>query len=198
MPRMPRKGGCISRNLPGFARSQALADREHDVARIVAPLALAPPAQLVGKIVRGLTGKRRIRGPDALALSAMAIGAGTDSSRRIPMRVKPAPPRGRLTGHLRHERHGLVVAGDRLALAHRQSARNPLHFGVPPPSVSIVSELPVDVARVKGGEPRCADAIAAAVEPVAGEAGVGCAGTAAAQRNHFAALREAIDRSGLD
>ena len=63
-----------------------------------------------------------------------------------------------------------------------------------PAPVGISFELSYEVASIEPGKTRRASAIAASVDPVAGEAGIARPGCRSAERDEFAALREAVER----
>lgn len=90
-----------------------------------------------------------------------------------------------------------VVNGDCPAFVSAQLLGDPAHLRVVAPPVRISFELALQIARIQSGETRRAGAVAAPVEPVTGEAGVGRAGLGAAVRDHPAVLREPIERGRL-
>nr|WP_314444279.1 c-type cytochrome [uncultured Sphingomonas sp.] len=65
------------------------------------------------------------------------------------------------------------------------------------PAIGIGFELPLQVATIQPRQPRRPCAIAAPVEPVAGEAGIGGSRTGTAVRDHAPILGEAIERRGV-
>jgi cytochrome c2 len=78
------------------------------------------------------------------------------------------------------------MSGDALAVLGAQLAGDIFHLGMAAPARGIIVHLPVEIAETEIGEARRAGAVAGAVEAVAGEAGIGCPGAAAAQRDQFA------------
>lgn len=105
---------------------QRLADPQHDILRIIAPLPSPPLVELFSKVGRGLCAKGRVRRADPLPRRAVAGGAGREAAPGIPAMVKG----GRLTarqfasGWLRHERQLRIIGGDGILLHGRQLARD--------------------------------------------------------------------------
>lgn len=174
-----------------LASRQPPADGEHEVGGIAPPLAALPFPQLLGEIARRLSPERRVAHPDALSVHAVAGGAGQQPAVRIAGDIEHRRLR-RPRGRSRYVRQAGVIGGDRLPIAPAQAHGDRLHLAMLAATRGIVVELAVEVADVQAGEPRRAGAVAAAVEPVTGEAGVRCAGVAAAQRDQPAAGGEAL------
>ena len=85
----------------------------------------------------------------------------------------------------------------RLALGGPQLLRDPAHLGVMAPPVGIGHELALEIAGIEPCQPRRPRTIAAAVEPVAGEAGIARPGPGTAQGDDAPALGEPIERGRL-
>jgi cytochrome c2 len=142
-----------------------------------------------------LSCKRRVGRAEALPLLAMAGGAGEQPA----LRIAPMVKREKLGRHGPGSliRHGGVISGDRLTFVRAQLLGDPAHLRMIAPSIRVGFELALQIAKVQSGETRGAGAIAPSVKPVAGEAGVDCAGVGAAVRDHPTVLRKAIERGRL-
>lgn len=95
-------------------------------------------------------------------------------------------------------RHGGIESGDGPPLSGIEPLRDPAHLRMIPAAVRISDQLPFQIAGVEAGEPRRAGAVAAPVQAVADDAGIGRAGLRAAQRNQLAGRGEAVARTGRD
>lgn len=185
--------GSIGRESRRFRARKLPADRQHDVARIIAPGASPPLIELLGQIGGGLGSQRRVSGPNALPMIAMAGCTGRKPARRVAAMVEPrrhSLPAG--PGVAGHERHVGIIGRHRLLLRRRQLARNRLHFGMPPAAARIALELRSKIPTVQGCEPRRASTIASPVQAVTGDASLRCPGITPAQRDQFARRDEAV------
>ena len=153
--------------------------------RIIVTRAFAPCRELIFEIGRGLPGKRRVGGI-AFAGRTVAARTGRKTARRVADAVKAFPVEVRRS--LGPGRGGKRrVEGRHLApVLFGQPQRNRPHRFVLAPSVRIIVELAVQVARVEAREPRAGLAIAFALEAVAGETGGGGPAIAAAHRDRLA------------
>lgn len=184
----------ISRQRPALRRSQKLADPNHPVQGVAAPLPDAPQVKLLGQIGRRLSGKGRVGGTKARTAIAMTGCAGDQSSLRISVVIEP---QRRQHAGSRLEGHGSVIGSHRMALAGLQVLRNPAHLRVVSPAVLISDQLRFNVAELQPGKTRRACAIPLAFQAVAGVAGIGRAGRGAAKSDKFAGTREPVDGGGL-
>jgi hypothetical protein len=116
-------------------------------------------------------------GPDAFAAGAVADGA------RGPVDRGRGEGRG---GGPRRRRHRRVVGGHGAAILVIEPSGDRRHGFVPPQVRGVVVQLLLQIAGVETGQTRRADAVAGAVQAVAGEAGVPRAALAAAERDQLA------------
>ncbi|MCF8709671.1 hypothetical protein L3X40_17530 [Rhizorhapis sp. SPR117] len=176
-----------------------MADPQHDIFRIVAPSGRPPLVQLLSKIGGRLCAERRIGWADAFAVFPVARDTGCKAARWIAVMIE----NGRLVGlpifraH-RHERHRCIICGDGVLLRRRQLVGYRLHFGMLATPASIGFELRGHIAAVETGKAGCAGAVAAPIQAVACNTGIGRARIAAAQRDQFAGDGEAISGAPLD
>lgn len=125
----------------------------------------------------------------------MAGGAGRQAARRVAPVVKREKLGWHGTAGLR--RHCGIVSGHGTAFLGAQLRGDPPHLRMIAPTVGIGFELPLQIADVEPREARGAGAVAASVEPVAGEAGIGRAGPGTAVRDHPPILGKAVERRGF-
>lgn len=166
-----------------------MADPEHDIARVVAAIAAAPAEQLRFKVGGGLTGEWRVGGSTSFARKAVAARAGGYPACGIAMDEQAGSRRG--CGSAGRRGKGGIEMRDAQPLPRIELAGDPAHLRMPPAAVGKGFELPLEISRIQRGEAGSAAAVALSAQPVAREAGVDRAGTAAAQRDHFAGCREA-------
>jgi mono/diheme cytochrome c family protein len=154
---------------------------------------MAPLPELGGEIARRMPGQRRIGHSHAFALVAMARGTSGQRARRV-AGVIEFRGGGRLCRRRdgRPRWHRGVVDGDRSALATVEIAGDVCHPGIDATAVGKGEQLALDIAFVQSGEPRSEAAVALSAQPVAGEAGIGRAGPAAAHGDKLARGSEAI------
>jgi len=84
-----------------------------------------------------------------------------------------------------------IICGDLLAIRAGQLAGDRPHDEMLAPTIGIVVELALEIARVETGEARRVAAVAFALRPVAGEAGGLRPAIAAAERDYLASGTEA-------
>ena len=180
---------------PALGGSQKLADPKHHIARIGPPPALPPLLQLLGEVSGRLAGKRRVGGPEALALLAVAGRAAEKSAIRIALQPQPAwlLEGARFGG----ERHPRIVKGNGPALSRVELLGNGSHQRMVPPPVGIGDQLPLEITGIDPSQPRDAAAVAASAEPVARYAGVGGAGRSSAERDQLAGGAETVGGSAF-
>ena len=94
----------------------------------------------------------------------------------------------------RLESHSRIMMSDRLALVGAQLLGDPTHLRVVPAPIGISDQLAFEVARIQPRQAGSARAVAASFEPVAGETGVGRAGSRTAQRDYLATLGKSVCR----
>lgn len=87
MRRTPGEGGSIVRESHGFRAGKQLADMQHHVAGIIAPLARTPLVELFGEVGCGLRAQRRIGGADAFTIAAVTGRAGCQPPRGVTLMV---------------------------------------------------------------------------------------------------------------
>jgi cytochrome c1 len=154
---------------------------------------MAPLLELGGEIARRMTGQRRIGPPHAFALVAVARGASGQPPRGIAGVVEVRGGGGfRRRPDRRPRRHRGVIGGNGLALARVEMTGDVSHPGIDPAAVGEGDQLALDIAFAQPGEPRGEAAVAFSAQPVAGEAGIGRAGPAAAHGDELARGSEAI------
>ncbi len=90
------------------------------------------------------------------------------------------------------------MKSNRSALGGPQALRDPSHLAMLPAAVGIGMELPFEIAGIDFRQPGRSGAVAAAVNPVAGEAGIGRPRRSAAQGDQFAGGRKSIGGCGVD
>jgi len=139
-----------------------------------------------------LSGQRRVARAHAFALIPVALCTGGQAARGIARMVQREW--SSLLRAIDLAREQRVVVGHRRAFGRPQPLGDPRHLRMLPPSIGIGDELAFEVARIQPGEARRADAVAHAVDPVAGEAGVLRPGTGARQRNQLAGFGKAVGR----
>ena len=139
--------------------------------------------------------QRRVGGTEALSLFPMTGGAGEQAALRVALMVEGE----KLGGHCAVclDGHCGIINGDGPALLGAQLPGDPAHLRMIAPAIGIGFELPLQIADVETCETRGARAVAASVEAVTREAGVGRSCLGAAVRDHSAVLREAIERGRL-
>jgi mono/diheme cytochrome c family protein len=155
--------------------------------------------KLMGEVGGRLPGQRRIGGANAFAAVAVAGGAGGQIARRIALVVQRNGmriTRCRLPNG--GKGHRGEIGRDGIVLRPGQVGRNRLHLGMLPPSVGIGLQLCRHIAPVEPGQTRCARPVAAPVDPVAGDAGVGRSGIAATQCEDLSAGGEVVGGSACD
>ena len=172
-----------------------MADPKHRVAGVVAPLALAPQIELLGKIGGRLAGQRRVRGPNPLALLAVTRGARRQPPRRTPFVVERR--KSARTARPRAPAETCIVAGHQSAIRRLKPLGDPPHLRVIAPAVRIGLQLPFEITGMKSGEPGGAGAVAAPVESVTSEAGVCRARVRSAESDDSAVLAKPFERSGV-
>jgi hypothetical protein len=187
--RKSRGMGC---HRPRLGRREGTADRQHGALRVVAPPAVAPAVDLGDQVGHRLACKRRIAGANALAGIAMADGAGLQPTGRIALVVKRRARRIARPGGGGGGRQAGIIGRYAGAIAGRQAPRHGVHHRVLPPPAGIVVELAVEIAGVAPGDARCVVAVAAAVEAVAGDAGMARAAVTAAQCDQLAGLAKGV------
>lgn len=84
---------------------------------------------------------------------------------------------------------------DRLPLAVVEPLGDPLHLHVLAPAIGISGQLPLHVTGVEPGEAGGVGAIPSTADPVAGDAGIGRAGPAAAERDRLPVGGESLGRA---
>lgn len=147
--------------------------------------------ELFGKIGGRLPRERRIGRADALPLPAMAGGAGDQAACRIAFMVEAKGLGGRFTGIPGRQRG--IIRGDGGPFGGAEAGGDPTHLRVDAAAVGISDELALQIPPVQAGQPRRAGTVAAPVEAMASETGVGGAGLRAAEGDQFAARREPAD-----
>jgi len=172
-----------------------LADSKHDLTWVVAPFGRLPQLQLVGQIGRGLPGKRGVGRAETLAPVAMAGRAGGQAALGISAMVEGKAARLHPSANGRRECR--IVTGDGAPLFRTQLASDPAHLRMGAAAVAVGFELPLEIAAIQPRQTRGPRPIAAPVEPVTSEAGVGGASAGTAQRNQLPTLRKAVERVGL-
>lgn len=199
MRRIPGERRSISRDSRGFRRRQRPTDALHRAFGVIAARALPPLVELMAQIGGRLPAKRRIGCTHALALRAMTGCARGQAARRIAAMIE---------GLCRHSaacrswyrvvRHRGIICGNGVLLGRGELARDPFHFGMTAPTARIGFELRRHIAAIQPSEPRRASAVAASIDAVTGEAGIGCPRIAAAHRQQFAAGGEPVRRPTFD
>lgn len=91
-----------------------------------------------------------------------------------------------------------IICGNRILLGWGELARDPLHFGMTPPTARIGFKLRHHIAAIQPCEPGRASAVAAPIDAVTGDAGIACTRIATANRQQFATGREPVRRPALD
>lgn len=173
-----------------------MADPQHLIPRVGPPLRPRPFPQLMGKIGRGLPGEGRKSRTEPLSPGAVTRGAGFDSP---PWIANVKEPRCRPRGISRlDERHGRIIVGDQLPIPRVQLFGDPAHLRVRSAAVRVSLELAHQIAGIERRQPRRSSAIALTLQSMAGEAGILRTRAPAAERNHLAAPRKAIDRLCVD
>lgn len=81
-----------------------------------------------------------------------------------------------------------------MPLARAELLRDVTHLRVGTAAVGESYQLPFEIPRVQAREPRCEAAVAFALQPVTGEAGIGRPGARPAERDQFAVHAEAVYR----
>lgn len=165
------------------------ADLQHHVSRIGPPLRHLPLMQLTGEIGCRLPRERGIGGSPSLSGIAVAGCTGLQAPRRIA--AQPEGGRRRQDGFAVRlvGKRGIVGRdGELLRLA--QPFGDPAHLRVLPPSIGIGAHLPFEIAKIEPRQPRGASPVAAPVEAMTGEAGIGRPRTGSAQGDHLAGGRE--------
>jgi len=149
--------------------------RGHDAARIVATLPRFPAIDLFQRIGRRLARDGGVSAAAALALGAMTASAGDNAARLI----ADQPQGRRRTGQGRcwgvGRRHGGVIARDRPSSGLIQVFRHLRHDVVGTQAGGVILHLLLQIALIQPRQTRGSDAVALALQAVAGEAGVGCA-----------------------
>ncbi len=186
----------MNRESRDLCLSQAATDFQHDPAGVASPLAFPPLMKLVGKIGWRLSAESRIGRSSPFAVEPMAIGAGSKPApgiARRPERWRRAGP-----GWRRGEAHCSIMSGNGLAVDRLQLRGEIFHLGMLSKALGIGLHLPVEVAEIEAGQPRCAGAIAEAVEAVTGGAGEAGAAISATQCNQLSRFQEAIGSCPFD
>lgn len=182
--------GCNRTNL---RRCELAADRQHQIARVVASFAGAPLAQLLGEIGGRLSAERRVARANSFTVVAVTGRAGKQAARRIALAIER---RGRRRRRLmRRERQRCIIGRDRLPVGRVEPAGDRRHLRVRAAPARIVVELPCQVASVDRRQPRRAVGVATPVESMTGEAGVGGAGVAPAQCHQSPRRGEGVGRA---
>ena len=191
----PGKVTGINRESRAFLRTQQLANTKHDVAGVGSTFRLLPQRQLFREVGTGLPCQRRVGGPHALALRAVAIRAGRNPAFRVAIVIERHREfvdrrKGRHLGCL----HSREIGRDRAPLPIVQLARDVLHLGIAAPAVGIGDQLPLEVPRVDPRKPGSHGAIAFASHTMAGDARVLRTGASAAQSDKFARRGKSLGR----
>lgn len=164
----------------------------HDAARIVPAVAGLPAVQLLQQIGIGLAGDLRIAAvARAFAVRPVTGGAGDDPARRIAAQIDRWRRRG---GAAPRRGHGGVIVGDRPAAVGVQRLGDPRHLIVRPEARGVILHLFLQIAGLQPGQARCGRAVALALQPVAGKAGVGRPAGAAAHGDDLAGAAEGAVR----
>ena len=95
------------------------------------------------------------------------------------------------------ERQACIIKGHRLALLGIECLRDPAHLRVIAAPVRIGFQLPLQIAGIELSQPRRPSAVAASVEPMTGETGVGRARFGSAVSDHPSILGKAIERTAV-
>lgn len=123
----------------------------------------------------------------------MAGGASEQAARCIALMVQCKSLRWGTSRRL--ERQPRIIECHGLSLALIKRLRNPAHLRVVSTPIGIGFELPLQIAGIEAGEARRARTIAAPVQAMTGETGVGRAGSGPAESDCSAVAGEAIQRS---
>lgn len=91
-----------------------------------------------------------------------------------------------------------IVDRDRLTFGVAEAPGDPTHLSMLAATVRISLKLPDEIAGVQTSKPRRARAVAAPVEPVAGEAGIRGSRRRAAEGDQAAVRREPVGRGSID
>jgi mono/diheme cytochrome c family protein len=146
-----------------------------------------------------MPGEGRIGRPQTFSAFAVAQSASRKAPRGIAGSVKP---RGGEALRLRRRgwgrRHRRIVSRDHAPLARIEVGGYIAHPRIDPLAVGKGDQLALEIAGIDSGEARSEAAVTLAAQAVTGEAGIGRAGSAAAQGDEFTARREALDGYGLD
>ncbi len=185
----------MKRQIAALGRSQKLADPLHHSAGIVTATAQPPLLHLLGQERSRLPGERRIGRAEALPLQSMASRAGLDA----PLGIAACPQRrhGHAGPSLARERHCRVMEGYGSPGARVEAAGDPAHLDVSPPPVGVSDQLALEIAGVEPCQTGRVRTVAAAVKPVAGDAGIGSARRSAAERDQLPRRLKAIRRCRL-
>lgn len=158
---------------------------------------MTPTFDLPSQICRGLACKRWIGWTHPLASNSVTARAGGQSPRRIADRVKDRRgERRRFRG--RDDVHTGVVARNSLSFCGTELLRDPAHLHMTASAVSVRFKLPLEIAKVEICKARTACTIAASVEAMAGEAGIGGACARPAEGDQFPRGPETLGRPVLD
>lgn len=176
-----------------------MADTEHDIASIIAPLALPPQCHLMREVGCRLTGKGREARALPLAQRAVAGGAGSQAAVWIAPMVKD--DRGAFAyrnGGIGCRANAGIVLGDRAALPGRKLLADVLHLGMASTPVRIGNQLPLEVPGIQTGEPRGTRSVTLAPQTMTRDARASRARVRAAECDKLTGLREGVARPRRD
>lgn len=163
---------CQKFDLP---RRELLADGEHATGRVATPLAGPPCRELRRDIGGRLPGERRIAGPYAFAIDAMAL------------RASRLEQPGGLRKPFRRWLQCRIIAGDQRPIIAAQPSDDGAHRGVFAATAGIIVQLAAKIARVEARQPWCEATVTFAGEAVTGGAGIAGSAIATAKGDDLAA-----------
>jgi mono/diheme cytochrome c family protein len=172
-----------------------LADVEHHVARITTSPGFAPKLKLLGKIGRGLSGKRGVGRSDAFPPLAVTPFACQDAAGTVAFMVELRS--GGWHVAFRLEGQLGIIKRHRAAFTCFKLLRYPAHLRMIPAAIGICFKLPFQISRIQACQSRRSCAVAASVKAVTGKTGIIGAGLRAAHRDDVSIFGKTIQRRGL-